>query len=149
MAICYLDANVLVYFKDTRSPHFSKAKRLIKKLLDNDYQLAVSPLVLDEFFYVTRYVLANQAKLSQAQLYQRLNSILEEIFRLPSLSIVVTPATPTHQRQVVRLMEQFNLQPRDAYHIMTLLANKVACLATFDKGFDKLFRQGIIKKPKV
>lgn len=53
MKTCYLDANLLLYFNNLDSPFHLQADSVLAKLINNSWQLFLSPLVLDEYFHNT------------------------------------------------------------------------------------------------
>ena len=56
------------------------------------------------------------------------------------------PSDKDHLPEIMRLMRKYNLKPRDAYHLLTMLENEIEYIATYDKDFDKVIKSGIIKK---
>jgi len=41
-------------------------------------------------------------------------------------------------------MEKYDLCPRDAYHLLTMIYNKIDSFATFDTDFNKVFEDKLI-----
>lgn len=143
MKICYLDSNVLIYFKDEDSDFHERTKNLIEDLLKEGFTLTVSPLVLDEFLHSLNWVLG-QKRLSRKNRFELLRSGLGDILDLPDLRIVGPPLYLGAQRKVPLLMEQYNLRPRDAYHFLTMKSEEISFFATFDNDFEDVFEQGLL-----
>lgn len=144
MKKCYLDTNVLLCYKNEDSPLLLESKRIIKNLLDKSFIICVSPLILDEFLHSLQFITLRKKKIRN--IYPLLKEILQDILKLPRLEIVNPPKTKTGQIKAVSMMENYNLRPRDAYHLLTMLENKIDIFATFDNDFRKVFKKGILKK---
>lgn len=142
MKNCYVDANLLVYFKDLESPSHAGTRLILKKLIDQNYQIVISSLVLDEFLYATLHLTypIGSDKLTNLKLG------LQTILKLSDIKLANPPMEPKKHLKVINLMDEFNLLPRDAYHLFIMLENKIKYFATFDKDFDKVFQKGLIKK---
>jgi len=140
---CYLDANVLVYYKNEDSPFFEKAKKLIEQLLKQDSRLFVSPLVLDEFLFQFQILLRNK-RVKRNKLFTLLDKALRDILDLPNLFIVNPPSTKKNQLKILSFMNEFGLRPRDSYHLLTMLENNIHFFVTFDNDFKAVFKQRIL-----
>lgn len=143
MKKCFLDSNILVYFKDDLSVYHKVASQKISELVSSGTEFYISTLVLDEFLYVFQSVLMIK-KIPQP--YKELQRAVIEILQLPLLSLINPPFTSRQQLQVVKYMEEFSLKPRDAYHLLTIISNNINSFATFDADFKKVFSAGLIKK---
>ncbi len=140
---CYLDANILIYFKNEDSPFFQKALRTLTHLVQNDSILCVSPLVIDEFLHGLKVHLLNQ-RVAQHTVFSLLSSSLRDILDLPSLTIINPPTASSEQQKVISYMKECKLKPRDAYHLLTMRTHGVGKFATFDKDFKIVFSKKII-----
>ena len=140
---CYLDANVLVYYKNEDSPFFEKARKLIEQLLKQDSRLFVSPLVLDEFLFQFQILLRNK-RVKRNKLFTLLDKALRDILDLPNLFIVNPPSTKKNQLKILSFMNEFGLRPRDSYHLLTMLENNIHFFVTFDNDFKAVFKQRIL-----
>jgi len=58
--------------------------------------------------------------------------------------LVNSPTGLKDQIKVVEYMEKYNLCPRDAYHLLTMIYNKIDSFATFDTDFNKVFEDKLI-----
>jgi len=140
MKACYLDANVLIAFKNEESPFHSRSISLLENLLKKGYLLVVSPLVLDEFLYVVAYLLKIK---KEKNLYKKLNKNLKDILQL--VKVVNPPTSRKGQLKVVELMEKYNLHPRDAFHLLVILFAKIEACATFDKDFVEVEKKKLVR----
>lgn len=137
MTKCYLDSNVLIYFKDERSIGFARSRELIEKLTSQHISLCVSPLCLDEFLYEVGKAL--RKKTPEKDFFANLAKSLASILELPDLSIVNPPTNINHHIEIVSFMKTYSLRPRDAYHLLTIQSNDIDSFATFDTDFTKVF----------
>ncbi len=142
MRRCYLDSNVLIYFKDEQAPQYSQAKEKMATLLEKDCQFFVSPLVLDEFIHGARKTFLK----NQTNLYSPLARALESILAIPYLTIINPPTDIFAQKQVVSLMKKYSLRPRDAYHLLIMETNEIEGFATFDSDFRGVFAAKVLIK---
>lgn len=142
---CYLDANILIYFKDISSPYHLESVSLIKKLVKEKFEILISPLCVDEFLHtVALYLRKIRSKKFEEELKDYLNSILS----IPNLSLVNPSKNKDLQTKVVDFMVSFSIRPRDAYHLFIMKGNKIKFMATFDNDFKTVFQKGLIKKFK-
>lgn len=142
---CYLDANVLIYFKDISSLYHSESVALIEKLVKEKFEILISPLCLDEFLHAVSLYLKNiKSKNYEEDLKDHLNSILS----IPNLSLVNPSKNKDLQIKVVDFMVHFSIRPRDAYHLFIMKENKIKFMATFDSDFKIVFQKGLVKQFK-
>ena len=141
MKKCYLDANVLIYFKDEDSSHHNLSVETITKLTKEGVNLVISPLVLDEFLYVLQYLLRKSENKNKI-----LTKALSDVLQLPHLKLISPPIEKEAQHFVLSYMENFNLRPRDAYHLLTMTYHEVTHFVTFDTDFASVFKGGIVKQ---
>lgn len=133
----YLDVNILVYFLNKESSFNKKAEILLSQAIDEDITLVVSPLTLDEFLHALQKIFLQQ-KIDSKIIWKNLDKSLDSVLSLPNLDIVSPSLGKEKQKEVLFLMKKYNLLPRDAYHLFTVITNDIDCLATFDKDFSKV-----------
>lgn len=144
MKKCYLDSNVLVYLKDNNSPHQRAATKLLTLFTPFEYELYISSLTIDEFLHSSLFIL-RQHNIARDDQFQRLDTELKSIMQIPQLRIVNPPTNKEINRHVIELMRDFHLNPRDAYHLLTMQENNIEEFATFDTDFKRVFDQKILK----
>lgn len=142
MASCYLDANFLVYLKNETSFFHQYSKSLLEKLIEEKFQLIISPLIIDEFLHSLILIFR---RVRVKNLESKLRKNLKEILNLPNLKIVNSPIEPEKQLKIIRFIIKYNLRPRDAYHLLTMQEHKISHFVTFDNDFEKVFGKKLIK----
>ena len=143
MKKCYLDSNFLIYFKDENAPQHNLVVDKMAKLAEEGTSFFVSQLVIDEFIYV----LKNYPGLKKDKnIFQILKTILQQILEIPFLMVVNPPTDTNSQVKTIDLMEKYNLSPRDAYHLLTMMSQDIEILATFDNHFKSVFAEKIVEE---
>lgn len=127
MKKCYLDANCLIYFVSDSSSEHTNGIAVIQSIYEKHLIPVISPLCLDEFLYHVK-----------GDIKQKKHD-LSSILALPKLQIVNPPIEFRQQTKILEYMKKFGLHPRDAYHLLTAIYNKVKYFATFDHDFDAVF----------
>ena len=145
MTKCYLDSNILLYYIFEDSDYFNDVRDLLISLRVDKFDIYISPLTLDEFAHQMDH-LSRTSKHRRKDYYYLLEIMIDTILNMPNLIIINPPISSKKQRKMIELMQKYNLRPRDAYHILTILENDIEYIATYDKDFDKVIKSGIIKK---
>ncbi|OGK17453.1 hypothetical protein A2774_00275 [Candidatus Roizmanbacteria bacterium RIFCSPHIGHO2_01_FULL_39_12c] len=144
MKRCYLDANFLVYYKNRKSLQHKLVLAKLDKLIRNKVNVFISTLVIDEFIFT---LISNIKR--KGVIGKNLNDIkknLIEVLNLNFLNIAPTPIDKDSQLKVIDLMSEYNLKPRDAYHLLTIISNSIDTFATFDNDFKKVFSSKLLTK---
>lgn len=141
MKSCYLDANLLVYYQDRKSPFYDQTKLIIANLLMQGFELLISPLALDEY----EYTVWRSFTTSKAEIIKNLRIGIRKIMKIPGIKLINPPLEFKRHLKVLNLMAKYQLKPRDAYHLFIMLENKVKYLTTFDHDFDLCFEKGLVK----
>ncbi|MBI3290435.1 type II toxin-antitoxin system VapC family toxin [Candidatus Microgenomates bacterium] len=141
MRKCYLDANLLFYWQDPESPFNEAATDIIKRLVESEYFLFTSSLILDEYLY-TCLKFSGKPK---SDMKSSLKLSLRKIFKLPHLQLINPTLDEKKHLGVIDLIVRYNLRPRDAYHVFIMRENKMKFIATFDTDFEKVFARGVVK----
>lgn len=142
MKKCYLDANFLIFLHDCGGQFYSQAEIILKNLITEGFILFASPLVLDEFLMGSLRLSGKSA----SEMKKNLKLGLKTIFKIPNFNLVSPPQDFQKHLRVVNFMAEFNLKPRDAYHLLTMRENKIKYFATFDNDFEQVFKTNLIKK---
>lgn len=142
MKRCYFDANLLLYYQNQTSTFNGAATQIVKKLIEEDCDIVLSPLTLDEYIH-------NTIRFS-GKLFRQIKSDLHEsllvILSLPNLKLFNPSLKHRNHLKILDLMDEYGLRVSDAYHLLIMLENKIKYFATFDSDFDKVFASGRIKK---
>lgn len=144
---CYLDSNVLIYFKQENSPFFTDAENILLELMQEDISILISTLTLDEVLLQLRNILVLE-KTAHEHIYVLLDNILKDLLSLPNLRIINPPTEKRKQKKILKFMHRYKLRPRDAYHLLTMQEYGISLFATFDKDFKDVFRKNVIKRYK-
>ena len=144
MKKCYLDSNVLVYLKDNNSPQQKSAFKLISSFLPEDYELFLSSLTIDEYLHSSLFILKHH-KIPVPERFKKVFEALKTILDLQHLKIVNPPDSKENNLKIVDIMQNFNLNPRDAYHFLTMQENDIHEFATFDNDFKEVFTKKYLK----
>lgn len=145
MTGCYLDSNLIIALKDADHSEHAAAQKIAAKLAVQKIPFFLSPLCLDEFIYALKYLISRK-QIGSKETFAILTSSLKSLLAIPDLRIVATPINPNSQLKVLALMEEFTLGPRDAYHLVTILENKIDSFATFDTDFKKVFAAKLVNR---
>ncbi len=149
----YLDANFLVGLAQPDHIWHSSASGLLASLLERGTKLVLSSLALNEAIYqLIRLEQKTQARLAESGddagselaaagpgwaglLIQTLESLSNLVFFEP-------PDLAFH-RQVIRAVQELNLDPTDAFHYSA--AHRLACpILSNDVGFQKIPDQNLV-----
>lgn len=135
---CYLDSNILIYLKDSSSINHNKTVKNVRNLIKNRTRLFLSPLCLDETIHAFGIIFKKN--------FGIVTKVIDEILSIPRLEIVNPPTSIDENKRVLSLMKEYDLQPRDAYHLLTMQTNNIDGFATFDNDFKKVFASKLIQK---
>lgn len=132
----YVDTNFLVSFLVGNHPFHKPAVRLFTELRINKYQLFISPLVLDETWWT---IYGEQKKLNLVKI--GIKDAIEELKTswnqiATNTAITVIQLKKPLKKGVGRALffiENFNMRPRDAFHLATAESNKINEFATNDQ----------------
>lgn len=146
MKTCYLDANVLVYYKDPSSAFNAISKNIIRKLIEEGWIISISSLAIGEFLYA----LIGLLKIANKKNYfTYLTKYLGSLLAIPNLKIVNPPENLEENNKIVNLMKKYQLSPRDSYHLLIMQTHKISHFATFDADFEKVFKSKIVSLYKI
>lgn len=85
-------------------------------LIKQEVNLLISGLVLDEVWH-TIMVKAKLNKLNKTQLKQQIKAVNQAFTKMPNIKMVGLEANLKEHFQVTELMDQYNLKPRESYHL--------------------------------
>ena len=121
----YLDANILIYSIINTQELGEKARTLLRKIQQGEEKAATSALTFDEVFWAVK---KHNLELSL--------EACEALLNFPNLEIV------SADREVVssalHITREYHLEPRDAIHAATAIAEKVDCVVTTDAHFGRV-----------
>jgi len=121
----YLDANVFIYAAINTEEIGEKARTLLLKIQQGEEQGATCALTFDEVFWSIK---KRQPELASETSYALLN--------FPNLEIIA--ADRKLALSALKIINEYNLAPRDALHAATAIAAKADCIVSTDTHFDKI-----------
>jgi predicted nucleic acid-binding protein len=145
MKKCYLDSNVLIYFLNQGCKQHQRSKQIIQELILQEFTFVASGLVLDEVLYIfTQFSKqCRQTKVGENNNINQLQQILNLLEQKLAIKLInIQPQFSIHSK-ITNLMRDYQLQPRDAYHLLHCLQNQVHHLVTFDKDFYSLSKSPV------
>lgn len=140
MNSAYLDANFLVYYFVSKEPSNKKnAQIIMAKLLKEQHKLYVSPLVLDELWMSVRKELGSLPVFDN-KVQESIKNISQDV-----LDVAFLIDTQAKKRCVWNAFfntSEYELRPRDAFHLAIKNQNKIDFIVTNDKNFKKYEEKG-------
>ena len=121
----YLDANIFIYAAINTESTGKKARSLLLKIQQGDEQAATCALTFDEVFWSIK---KRKPELASETSYALLN--------FPNLEII--PADRKLALSALKIINEYNLAPRDALHAAAAIASKANCVVSMDSHFDKI-----------
>lgn len=152
---CYIDTNVLVYYFIDSSIYNKKAQDILLKLYSKKIIPCISTLVLDELLYsIIKLSSEKSSDLSQTNNLDNssltmevsntkksnLESVLDVVLKMPNIEILSIPTDKQNQLKILEYINNYNLKPRDAYHLLTVKYNRINYFSTFDSDFNNVFK---------
>lgn len=117
----YADANLFVYAAIGES----KSNKAIAFVENNRFQLATSPLTIDE----VAWVVWRKKSFEHSALF--CEGLMKSGMR-------ILRADYQTAANALQIMREFRLKPRDAFHAATMRLNGIKQIASEDKDFDKV-----------
>ena len=127
----YLDTNFFLFANFDKTTRGENAWRLQQKIISGEKAMT-SALTLDEVMWV---IIKNKRKAA-------LRETVEDIYAMPNLAIrEISASAPL---DALALMEQFDLKPRDAFHVAVMKTTGTNDIVSDDPDFDRV--KGIKKE---
>lgn len=148
----YLDANLLVFARDRKSPKYNSAALLLGDLFSNGVNLFITNLVIDEYIWAllrSYYKRDNGKELNQRiiknnpqiliKYHWRISSGVKKILNFRRLT-VASDLVPSKEIVVkaINLMRTQLLSPRDAFHLAFIIKLNIDGIVTSNGDFDNL-----------
>ncbi len=121
----YLDANIFICAALNTNSQGRKADALLKKIQQGAERAETSVLTFDEVFWAVR-------KYDLEIAYE----VCEALLNFPNLEIV--PATREIALSAMSLIREYHIDPRDALHAATAIAEKADFIVSTDIHFTKI-----------
>ena len=121
----YIDANIFIYAAINTEETGKKARSLLLKIQQGEEQAATCALTFDEVFWSIR---KRKPELAKETCVALLN--------FPNLQII--PADRELALSALKIINDYNLAPRDALHAATAIKVKADYIISTDSHFDKI-----------
>ncbi|KKT31004.1 MAG: hypothetical protein UX04_C0005G0004 [Microgenomates group bacterium GW2011_GWF2_45_18] len=142
----YFDANAIIpiFLAEIQTERHVQVMRVIEDAMNDSSLLFVTPLCVDEVLYsMFRFFRSTNTLHAQAidEIFEKLSALLAmEFFQYESATSSVSDIQTIHS-----YMTLYNLQPRDAFHLLNYKKLKCDAFFTFDTDFDVAQKHGAIK----
>lgn len=119
----YIDTNIFIkaVLNDEK-----KCKKILEKIINKEIIAFTSILSWDELVYIIRKFIGKEIAISEG----------EKFLRFPNLIFIDAKKEIIQKAQ--KLIKTYNLQPRDAIHIASALANNISEIISEDKDFEEV-----------
>jgi predicted nucleic acid-binding protein len=128
----YLDTNVFVYAAVNTEELGEKSGALLLKIQQGEEKAVTSVLTMDEVFWSIK-------KHDRTAAFEACQALLN----FPNIEII--PATKELALSALQIIKECRLDPRDAIHAATAIAEKVDCIVSADAHFDRV--KGLKRRP--
>ncbi len=175
--VVYCDANFLIAYgaSKVKQPDIKKrAYVLFAKLLACKCKIVVSALTFDETwlgmrkelgpknisnrprFFVNklferagiRLINHGTSEFSYAEIYDDLNSFTNNLMRKDNFDVIQSKNPASGVMKALRYLGDYNLKPRDSFHLSIMEDNGVSIFISNDKDFDKIKQNSVINVMK-
>lgn len=121
----YIDSNIFIYSVVSKSDELiSSTKNMLRKIAEGQIEAATAVLTWDEFCWIVRKNLGSEfAKLEGTK-----------FLMIPNLKLLSVDATVILEAQ--RLVDKYNLKPRDAIHAGCAIKHGIKEFLSDDPDFD-------------
>ncbi len=122
----YLDANIFLYAILYEDEKANACKRLITEIIGGKKEGSTSILSWDEIVFIVHKNLGKDNAAREGR----------KFLELPNLVFIKADEKIIQQAQ--KLIEKYNLKPRDAIHAASALTNNIKEIISDDPDFDKI-----------
>jgi len=125
----YVDSNIFIFYaiSDEKTEEKSfLSKNVLLKVAEGKLEASTSSLTWDELVWSVRKILGNEIALQKGQ----------KFLEFPNLKILNVNQEVIGEAQ--RILEKYNIKPRDAIHASCAIRNNIKEIASDDPDFDKI-----------
>ena len=134
--VIYLDANFLVYWWVCKKPELKKrAQILFAQLRANQFILALSPLTFDESWNAIRKELNVKLSCYDPRVFEQIQNLTSFILSTSFFQMVQFKNLHSGIKEALNNIKQFQLRPRDAFHLAIMKDNNIHKMVTNDPKF--------------
>lgn len=137
-SMIYLDSNIFVsaIINPPTDQQASICKKILMKIISNEISAATSLLTWDEVIYVIKKTLGREIAIVEGK----------KFLIFPNLKFLKVDEDIIFQSQ--NLISKYQLNPRDAIHAATAIANNINEIISDDADFDQIKELKRIKLEK-
>lgn len=137
----YADANFLISYWLPEHENYEQARLRFFELIENNSQIALSPLVIDESWYKIYKIWENQNPCIQKpfhEFYQNFKGLLDFIISSPLLKIIQFRDNLVNGcQQALENIKTYHFRPHDAFHLAMMENSDIFTIITKDSHFTK------------
>ena len=124
--VVYLDANFFVFALLDKTKLGEDARKIYQNVTDKKLKAATSSLTLDEIMWV---LIKNKRK-------HLLKDAISDIYRTQNLTIL--PVSVSAPMNAVNEIFEYDLNPRDAFHVAVMREHNITTIISDDSDFKKV-----------
>jgi predicted nucleic acid-binding protein len=137
----YADANFLISYWLPEHENYNQARLQFFELMENNFQIVLSPLVIDESWYKIYKIWKRQNPSIQKpfhEFYQKFKELLNFIISSQFLRIIqFSNSLANGCCQALEHIKTYHFRPHDAFHLATMEDNRIFAIVTKDSDFIK------------
>jgi len=137
----YADANFLISYWLPEHENYNQARLQFFKLMENNSQIVLSPLVIDESWYKIYKIWKDQNPSIQKsfyEFYQKFKELLDFVISSQFLRIIQFRNDLVNGcREALENIKIYHFRPHDAFHLSMMEDNCIFAIITKDSDFTK------------
>lgn len=138
----YIDANFLISYWIPKHEFHNAACLCFFKLIESNSRIFLSPLVIDETWYIIWHILKRQNLPPETpfkNFYQDFKKLLNFIISFPLVEVVqLKHNLVAGCQQALENIKIYNFKPHDAFHLAMMEDNQISAIITKDSDFTKV-----------
>lgn len=137
----YLDSNFLIAYLIKGHDLHKRARLKFIDLAEKNGLLFLSPLVIDETWYKTKYILEKKENIGEKSFkdyYDNFKDVMDLIEEKNFIKIVQLKENLLEGcLKALNIIKEYNLRPHDAFHLAIMRDNDIFNIVTLDSDFSK------------
>ncbi len=121
----YIDSNIFIFAAINQDEQGERCRNIIKLIEEEKISCAASYLIIDEIIWVLKKKIGKKDAIT----------IIKAILSLPIKWLSIDESSII---RMVDILENTNIDPRDALHIACMLNNGLSTILSEDKDFDRI-----------
>ena len=115
-----------------------KAKKVLRELIDRNYVLCTSPIVIYEFVKVIDELIIEERNEKRKKLYLRLKERLPALLRELEIKILPHELTHAEVEEAYNIMHEKDVDIGDALIYLLLRKKNIKKILTYDNDWDRM-----------